>query len=298
MKSLVTGGAGFIGSNLVDHLLENGHQVIVVDNESANSHDEYYWNSSTDNHKFDVSLNNLNKLVELCEGVDCIFHLASDVSISYCIEKPAESFANNVGATAAVLEAARIAKVEKVVFSSTAAIYGLTDKICVEDDRPDPLNSYSVSKLSGEHLMKMYSDLYGIKTVTLRYFNVYGPRQPKTGQYAPVIGIFTRQNKEGKALTVVGDGEQTRDFVHVSDIASANLTVAENDADFYGTVYNIGTGIATSVKQIAEMISDQIEHIPPRPAEARQSLANVTKIKDTYGWKAKVKLQEWIEENA
>jgi len=296
MKSLVTGGAGFIGSNLVDHLLENGHQVIVVDNESANSHDEYYWNSSTDNHKFDVSLNNLNKLVELCEGVDCIFHLASDVSITYCIEKPAESFANNVGATAAVLEAARIANVEKVIFSSTAAIYGLTDKVCIEDDRPDPLNSYSVSKLSGEHLMKMYSDLYGIKTVTLRYFNVYGPRQPKTGQYAPVVGIFTRQNKEGKVLTVVGDGKQTRDFVHVSDIASANLTVAENDADLYGMVYNVGTGIETSILAIAEMISDKIEYLPPRPAEARRSLANVSKIKNIYGWQAKVKLKDYITE--
>lgn len=295
MRALVTGGAGFIGSNLVDHLLENDHQVIVVDNESANSHDEYYWNSSATNHKFDVSLNNLNKLVELCENIDCIFHLASDVSISYCIEKPAESFTNNVGSTVAVLEAARIAKVEKVVFSSTAAIYGLTDKICAEDDKPDPLNSYSVSKLSGEYLMKMYSDLYGIKTVTLRYFNVYGARQPKTGQYAPVIGIFTRQNKEGKALTVVGDGEQTRDFVHVSDVASANLTVAENDADFYGTVYNVGTGIATSVKQIAEMISDRIEHIPPRPAEARQSLANISKIKNTYGWQSKVILKDYIQ---
>lgn len=296
MKSLVTGGAGFIGSNLVDHLIKNGHQVIVVDNKSANSHDEYYWNLSADNHTFNVSLSNLNKLVELCEGVDCIFHLASDVSISYCIEKPAESFANNVGATAAVLEAARIAKVKKVVFSSTAAIYGLTDKICVEDDRPDPLNSYSVSKLSGEHLMKMYSDLYGIKTVTLRYFNVYGPRQPKTGQYAPVIGIFNKQNKEGKALTVVGDGKQTRDFVHVSDIASANLTVAENDANSYGMVYNVGTGIETSILAIAEMISDKIEYLPPRPAEARRSLANVSKIKNIYGWQAKVELKDYIKE--
>lgn len=298
MKCLVTGGAGFIGSNLVDHLLENGHQVIVVDNESANSHDEYYWHSSADNHKFDISPYNLDRFIVLCEGVDCIFHLASDVSISFCIENPAETYLNNICSTTTVLEAARLAGVEKVVFSSTAAIYGLTDKICVESDKPDPLNSYSVSKLSGETLMKMYNDLYNVKTVTLRYFNVYGPRQPKTGQYAPVIGIFSRQKNDGNALTVVGDGRQTRDFIHVSDIASANLTVAEKDVDNYGEVYNVGTGMATSVKEIAEMISDEITHIPPRPAEARQSLADVSKIKDAYGWKAKVNLHQWIEENA
>lgn len=298
MKCLVTGGAGFIGSNLVDHLLENGHQVIVVDNESANSHDEYYWHPSADNHKFDISPYNLDRFIVLCEGVDCIFHLASDVSISFCIENPAETYLNNICSTTTVLEAARLAGVEKVVFSSTAAIYGLTDKICVESDKPDPLNSYSVSKLSGETLMKMYNDLYNVKTITLRYFNVYGPRQPKTGQYAPVIGIFSRQKNDGKALTVVGDGRQTRDFIHVSDIASANLTVAEKDVDNYGEVYNVGTGMATSVKEIAEMISDEITHIPPRPAEARQSLADVSKIRDAYGWKAKVNLHQWIEENA
>jgi len=298
MKCLVTGGAGFIGSNLVDHLLENGHQVIVVDNESANSHDEYYWHSSADNHKFDISPYNLDRFIVLCEGVDCIFHLASDVSISFCIENPAETYLNNICSTTTVLEAARLAGVEKVVFSSTAAIYGLTNKICVESDKPDPLNSYSVSKLSGETLMKMYNDLYNVKTITLRYFNVYGPRQPKTGQYAPVIGIFSRQKNDGKALTVVGDGRQTRDFIHVSDIASANLTVAEKDVDNYGEVYNVGTGMATSVKEIAEMISDEITHIPPRPAEARQSLADVSKIRDAYGWKAKVNLHQWIEENA
>ena len=298
MKCLVTGGAGFIGSNLVDHLLENGHQVIVVDNESANSHDEYYWHSSADNHKFDISPYNLDRFIVLCEGVDCIFHLASDVSISFCIENPAETYLNNICSTTTVLEAARLAGVEKVVFSSTAAIYGLTNKICVESDKPDPLNSYSVSKLSGETLMKMYNDLYNVKTITLRYFNVYGPRQPKTGQYAPVIGIFSRQKNDGKALTVVGDGRQTRDFIHVSDIASANLTVAEKDVDNYGEVYNVGAGMATSVKEIAEMISDEITHIPPRPAEARQSLADVSKIRDAYGWKAKVNLHQWIEENA
>jgi UDP-glucose 4-epimerase len=293
-KCLVTGGAGFIGSNLVDHLLENGYHVKVVDAECANSHDYYFWNPLAENHKFDINPNNLDRLVKLCEDVDYVFHLASDVSISFCIENPAETYLNNICSTTIVLEASRLAHVKKVVFSSTAAIYGLTDKVCVETDQPDPLNSYSVSKLSGEQLMKMYSDLYGVNTVTLRYFNVYGPRQPESGQYAPVMGIFLKQRDHENSLTVVGDGLQTRDFIHVHDIASANLTVAKKDAEHYGEIYNVGTGRELSILKIAEMISDDIVHIPPRPAEARKSLANVSKIKDVYGWEAKVKLEDWI----
>ena len=298
-KTLVTGGAGFIGSNLVDLLLKNDYEVVVVDNESANGHDEYYWNSDAKNYQFDLSSsNNLETLIDVSKGCDYIFHLASDVSIPYCIENPDKSYLNNVSSLCNVLEVARKSDVKRVVFSSTAAIYGLTDKICLETDSPDPLNPYSVSKLSGEHLMRMYYDLYNIQTVTLRYFNVYGPRQPKSGQYAPVMGIFLDQKRDGKALTVVGDGRQTRDFIHVSDIASANLTVAEKDVETYGQVYNVGTGKATSIKSIAEMISDNIVHIPPRPAEARQSLASVSKIKKVYGWEAKVNLKDWIKENA
>lgn len=295
-KALVTGGAGFIGSNLVDLLLERDYEVIVVDNQSANSHTEYYWNEKTKNYKIDLN-NNVNALTELCKGCDYIFHLAADVSIPYCIEHPNNSYLNNVGSLCSVLEAARHAQVDKVVFSSTAAIYGLTNKVCVENDIPDPLNPYSVSKLAGEHLMKMYYDLYNVKTVTLRYFNVYGPRQPKSGQYAPVIGIFSQQKKDGKTLTVVGDGLQTRDFVHVSDIALANLTVAEKDVDNYGQVYNVGTGRPISVKKIASMFSDDIVHLPPRPAEARHSSANISKIKRTYGWEPKINLEKWIKEN-
>lgn len=296
-KALVTGGAGFIGSNLVDLLLERDYEVIVVDNQSANSHTEYYWNEKTKNYKIDLN-NNVNALTELCSGCDYIFHLAADVSIPYCIEHPNNSYLNNVGSLCSVLEAARHAQVDKVVFSSTAAIYGLTNKVCVENDIPDPLNPYSVSKLAGEHLMKMSYDLYNVKTVTLRYFNVYGPRQPKSGQYAPVIGIFSQQKKDGKTLTVVGDGLQTRDFIHVSDIALANLTVAEKDVDNYGQVYNVGTGRPISVKKIASMFSDDIVHLPPRPAEARHSSANISKIKRIYGWEPKVNLEEWIKENA
>jgi UDP-glucose 4-epimerase len=294
-KALVTGGAGFIGSNLVDLLLEKNYEVMVVDNQSANSHDEYYWNNKSKNYEFDVS-ENQTTLTEMCRGCDYIFHLASDVSIPYCIENPSKAYLNNVSSLCSVLEAARHAQVDKVVFSYTAAIYGLTNKVCLETDIPDPLNPYSVSKLSGEHLMKMYYDLYGIKTISLRYFNVYGPRQPKTGQYAPVMGIFLEQKNRGESLTIVGDGMQTRDFIHVSDIASANLTVAEKDVDEYGQIYNVGTGKATSVKKIARMISDDTEHLPPRPAEARHSLANVSKMKRVYGWEYNVKLEDWISE--
>lgn len=295
-KALVTGGAGFIGSNLVDLLLSKNYEVIVVDNESANSHSEYYWNDKTKNYKIDLNTN-LSALIELCRGCDYIFHLAADVSIQYCIEHPNDSYLNNVGSLCTVLEAARHAQVDKVIFSSTSAIYGMTNKVCLETDTPDPLNSYSVSKLAGEQLMKMYHTLYNVKTVTLRYFNVYGPRQSKTGQYAPVVGIFSHQKKEGKTLTVVGDGLQTRDFVHVSDIALANLTVAEKDVDVYGEVYNVGTGKALSIKKIASMFSDDVTHLPPRPAEARHSSANISKIKRVYGWEPRVNLEEWIKEN-
>ena len=296
-KALVTGGAGFIGSNLVDLLLERDYEVIVVDNESANSHTEYYWNDKTKNYKIDLN-SNVDALTELCKGCDYIFHLAADVSIPYCIEHPNNSYLNNVGGLCSVLEAARHAQVDKVVFSSTAAIYGLTNKVCVETDVPNPLNPYSVSKLAGEQLMKMYYNLYNVKTVTLRYFNAYGPRQPKSGQYAPVIGIFSQQKRDGNTLTVVGDGHQTRDFVHVSDIALANLTVAEKDVDNYGQVYNVGTGKPLSIKKIASMFSDDIMHLAPRPAEARHSSANISKIKRTYSWEPKVNLEEWIKENA
>lgn len=295
-KALVTGGAGFIGSNLVDTLLEKDYQVVVVDNESSKSRSEYYWNEYASNYNLDLSSkNNLEKLFDICEGVDYIFHMAADVSIPYCIENPVDSYVNNVNALLHVLEASRKANVEKLVFSSTSAIYGLTEKVCIETDNPNPLNPYSHSKYAGEQLIKMYYDLYGFRGVSLRYFNVYGERQPSTGQYAPVIGIFQTQHKNGQPLTVVGDGNQTRDFIHVSDVVNANITVATTDVETYGEVYNVGTGKNFSIKKIANMISTNHIHIPPRPAEARMSLANIHKIKSIYGWSPKVELEDWIK---
>jgi len=287
MKSLVTGGAGFIGSNLVEKLLEQGDMVVVVDNESANTHKETYWNDDAINITMDVNDPAMKNAVT---GIDRIFHLAADISIPYSIENPVGTYANNVHGLLNVLEIARTQDIRKVIFSSTAAIYGLTDKVCVETDTPDPLNPYSVSKLAGEHLMKMYNDLYGIQTASLRYFNVYGPRQSNTGQYAPVVGIFQKQKAQNSALTIVGDGKQTRDFVHVSDVAAANILVSESDAT---GVYNVGTGVEYSVNQIANMISDVQRNIPPRVGEAKRSLADSSKIR-SLGWEPKVKLEDWV----
>ncbi len=287
MKSLVTGGAGFIGSTLVEKLLEQDEMVVVVDNESANTHEETYWNDDAINIKMDVNDPALKNAVT---GIDRIFHLAADISIPYSIENPVATYANNVHGLLNVLEVARKSDIKNVVFSSTAAIYGLTDKVCVETDTPDPLNPYSVSKLAGEHLMKMYNDLYGIKTASLRYFNVYGPRQSNTGQYAPVVGIFQKQKAQNSALTIVGDGEQTRDFIHVSDVAAANILVSESDVT---GVYNVGTGIEYSVNQIADMISDIQRNIPPRVGEARRSLSDSSKLQ-SLGWKPQIKLEDWV----
>ena len=287
MKSLVTGGAGFIGSTLVEKLLEQDEMVVVVDNESANTHEETYWNDAAINVEMDVNDPAMKNVVT---GIDRIFHLAADISIPYSIKNPAATYSNNVHGLLNVLEVARKSDIKNVVFSSTAAIYGLTDKVCVETDTPDPLNPYSVSKLAGEYLMKMYNDLYGIKTVSLRYFNVYGPRQSNTGQYAPVVGIFQKQKEQNSALTIVGDGKQTRDFVHVSDVAAANILVSESDAT---GVYNVGTGIEYSVNQIADMISDVQRNIPPRVGEARRSLADSSKLQ-SLGWKPQIKLEDWV----
>ena len=190
------------------------------------------------------------------------------------------------------------AGVKKVLYSSTSSAYGLNKFPNIETDPNDCLNPYSVSKVSGEELCKMYTTLYGLKTVIFRYFNVYGERSPTTGQYAPVIGIFLKQRSEDNPLTIVGDGLQRRDFVHVKDVVSANITSAENDIDssYYGTVFNIGSGENISIVEIANLISQNQVFIPERSGEAKTTLANIDKAKTILNWKPSVKLEEWISQ--
>lgn len=295
MKSLVTGGAGFIGSNLVDALIKLGHEVIVIDNESAESNEEFYWNSQAKNYKYNIC--DYKNTRPLYDGVDYVFHLASEARIQLAILNPIESVYNNCVGTVTVLQCAREAGVKKVVYSSTSSAYGKNVPPCVEDMKEDCLNPYSISKVSGEKLCTIYNNLYGLGTIIFRYFNVYGERQPLKGHYAPVVGLFLRQKKNKEPLTIIGDGEQRRDFTHVSDVVQANILAATVDVDdkFYGQLYNVGCGKNYSINEIANAISDNQINIPPRIGESRITLANNSKLKDVFGWEPKVNLMDWIE---
>tara|TARA_A100001035_G_scaffold220324_1_gene180388 strand:- start:190 stop:1104 length:915 start_codon:yes stop_codon:yes gene_type:complete len=296
-RSLVTGGAGFIGSNLVDKLLAEGHEVVVIDNEYSDAHDQFYWNENAENHKFDIC--DYENTRPLYDGVDYVFHIAAEARIQPAIENPIRAVQINSVGTCTVLQCAREAGVKKVMYSSTSSAYGMNSVPNSECQDDDCLNPYSVSKVNGEKLCKMYTDLFGLKTVIFRYFNVYGERQPLRGQYAPVIGIFLRQMKAGEKLTIVGDGEQRRDFTHVSDVVQANYLAAITDVkdEYYGCVYNVGNGKNYSVNQVARMITcldSRMTYIPERPGEARETLAQNTLLRLIFGWRQTVELEDWI----
>lgn len=297
VKSLVTGGAGFIGSNLVDSLISLGHEVIVIDNEYSDVHEQFYWNSKAQNYKYDIR--DYENTRHLYDDVDYVFHIAAEARIQPAILNPIEAISINSVGTCTVLQCSREAGVKKVIYSSTSSAYGMNPYPNVETQPDDCLNPYSVSKVNGEKLCKIYTDLFGLKTVILRYFNVYGNRHPLKGQYAPVIGIFMRQKNCNEPLTIVGDGEQRRDFTNVFDVVEANIKVATFDVDetYYGQVYNVGTGINHSINEVASLISDNQTHIPSRIGESRVTLADNNKIKNVFGWQPRIKLEDWIYEN-
>ena len=298
MKVLVTGGAGFIGSNLVDKLINLGHEVVCIDNESAESNEQFYWNSKADNHKIDIC--EYEKIYPLFDKVDVVFHLASDARIQPAILDPKKSIYTNVLGTFNILESSLKNNVGRVIISSTSSAYGKSNPMPnIETQKEDCLTPYSAAKVFGENLAKVYFNLYGLKTISLRYFNVYGERQPLKGQYAPVIGLFLKQNKQGDALTVVGDGTQKRDFTYIDDAVSANILAGFNDVspEAFGQVYNVGYGKSHSILDIARMISDRIEFINSRPGESKETLSDTQKFRSTFSWNPTKSLDEWIKEN-
>ena len=295
MISLVTGGAGFIGSNLVDYLIQQGHEVICVDNESAECNDKFYWNDKACNIIGDITEYDFIK--NCFKDVDYVFHLAAESRLQPAIKNPIEAVYKNCVGTTTILQCAREAGVKRFVYSSTSSGYGFNPSPNVETQPDDCLNPYSASKVAAEKFCKMYSDLYGLETVVLRYFNVFGERSPRRGQYAPVIGIFDRQKNNNEPLTIVGDGTQRRDFIYVGDVAKANLIAAEATLDkkYFGQVFNIGSGINYSVQEIADAISDNQTYIPKRDGEMETTWSNIEKASEILSWKPEVDVLEWIK---
>ncbi len=289
-KIIITGGAGFIGSHIVDLVINNGDEAVVVDNFVAGKIERI-------NKKATVvvaDIRDTETLIEIFNGASAVFHLAALPSVQYSIDNPTESSSVNINGTASVLEAARLAKVERVIFSSSAAIYGNQDKKVLDEALPpNPLSPYAAHKLCGEELCKQYSLHYGIKTVALRYFNVYGPRLDVDGAYALAIGNFIKQKQNNIPLTITGDGKQTRDFIHVLDIARANLLALESNKIKGGEVINIGSGNNYSINELASLFNHKIEYINPR-VEPKDSLSDITRARELLSFEPTVKLKDGI----
>jgi UDP-glucose 4-epimerase len=297
VNSLVTGGAGFIGSHVVDGLLRAGHEVVVIDDESGQASDKFNWNKSAFNIVEDVTNMSEMKNVFNNHNFDYVFHLAAKTKIVPAMENPPPTLYENYTGLLNILELSRIHSIKRVVFSSSSSVYGDQEIPYPESAIPDCLNPYALSKLHGESLCKHYSDIFDLDTVCLRYFNVFGERMPERGQYAPVIAIFLRQLRNGKPLTIVGDGHQRRDFVYVKDVATANINAALRLEDFSANVYNVGHGSMVSVMQIAELISSEYIHLPERPGDARNTLADTSLVRKDLSWAPTIDAITWLKES-
>jgi len=306
MAVLVTGGAGFIGSHIVDELLTQGIEVRVLDDFSEGKMDNLArWQGSRKIEVIRGSILDFDLVRRACDHVSCVFHLAADSRIQTGISDPRHSIETNVVGTANVAEAAKQMGVRRVVYSASSSAYGRKNDILMfsgganglhEDLPTDCLNPYSMSKKAGEDIMDVYHRLYGLSTVSLRYFNVYGPRHQEEGRYATVIAIFRRQLRLGQPMTIVGDGNQRRDFTFVGDVVRANMMVMMN---FEATgVFNIGSGQNYSINELAQYVGEnarsgqeiRCEHLPPRLGEANVTLADVTKARQVLGWRPSVSL--------
>jgi UDP-glucose 4-epimerase len=297
MKVLVTGGSGFIGSHLVDGLVEAGHYVINVDDCSANN-EKFYFNEKAENFKFSIC--DFEVLNAVSKGCDFVFHLAAESRLQQSIENPGRAVEVNVKGTLSVLEACRHNNIKGLLFSSTSSIYGLTDSLPITEQlTEDCLNPYASTKYAAELLIRNYNQLYGINSCIFRYFNVFGERAPTKGQYALVTGIFLRQKAANEPLTVVGDGTQKRDFIYVKDIVAANITCMEQWDSRpelkNANIFNVSSGRETQILDLAKIVSNNISYIPSRKGEAKNNLASSKKLSDLTGWKSSVFIEDWLK---
>ena len=293
MKSIVTGGAGFIGSHLVDKLLDIGHDVVVLDNFSTGRKE---------------NLSHIKKKIKLVEcdlsikgdwinefkNTDWVFHLASLADIVPSIQNPEGYFRSNVDATFYILEAARHANIKRFVYSASSSCYGIPDEYPTpEGSDIRPQYPYALAKRMGEELVEHWAQLYNLPAISLRFFNVYGTRSRTSGTYGAVFGVFIAQKLANQPYTVVGDGKQTRDFTYVTDIVSALITAAESDK--VNKIYNVGSDTTVSVNKIVELLGGDKVNIPKRPGEPDCTYADISKIKRDIGWHPTISIEEGVE---
>jgi len=292
MKILVTGGAGFIGSNLVDKLVQLGHDVIVLDNLSTGRL------SNLDKVKNKIEILNADITKELLgdhfKNVDQVFHLAGIADIVPSIINPKNYFDANLRGTLNVLEASRKAQVKKFIYSASASCYGIPNEYPTnEKSKIDTQYPYALTKFMGEQIVIHWAKVYKMPNVSLRFFNVYGPRSRTTGAYGAMFGVFLAQKLASKPLTIVGDGNQTRDFIHVYDLVDAIILAAQKTKNC--EIYNLAGGKEVSVNYIADIISDKKVYIPKRPGEPDRSLADISKIKFELNWEPKISIDVGIK---
>ena len=289
---VVVGGAGFIGSNIVEALVARGDEVHVIDDLSAGKREHVDPGATL--HVLDMM--QYEAIVPVIAGADTVFHLAAIPRVQYSIEQPRETNEINVGGMVNVLTAAKEGGVRRVVYSASSSAYGDQEVMPLHEDMPaNPLSPYGLQKYIGELYCTLYHTVYGLETVSLRYFNIYGKNQDPEGAYALVIGKFLRQKAEGVPITITGDGEQTRDFTHVRDVVRANIMASESTRVGKGEVINIGAGKNASINRLAELIGGPVEHIPAR-LEPKHTLADTSRAKELLGWEPTVELEEGVRE--
>ncbi|MCX8108663.1 MAG: SDR family oxidoreductase [Verrucomicrobiae bacterium] len=301
MKALVTGGAGFIGSHLAEALWKKGYRVVVLDNLSTGKPSNLDWSvGKIEFVRGDVR--DLGLVARLVEGCDVVFHEAAVASVPRSVDDPLNTNDHNLNGTLTILEAARSARVRRVVFASSSAVYGHGIPPSQREEHPlDPLSPYALQKATGEQYCRMFWRLYGLETVALRYFNIFGPRQSFDSPYAGVIAKFCVAFLEGKQPTIFGDGHQTRDFTYVSNAVHANLLAAEAPAErVAGRVFNIGSARATSILDLWQALSEltgfhpEPKFGPERQGEVRNSVANLETAECLLGYKVQVGLEEGL----
>ncbi len=292
-KYLITGGAGFIGTNLIKQLLSDGHTAISFDNYAAGKMPERFQAGAE---YIEGDIRNLDKLKKACQGVDGIFHLAALPRVLFSVEHPEETHDVNVNGTFNVLLAARDSGVKRVVFSTSSAAYGNQETYPVKEDGVPkiPLSPYALHKLIGEQYCRLFSQLYGVQTVATCFFNVYGPYFDPEGAYALVIGRFLKLKKDGQPLTVRGDGSMSRDYTHVSDVVRGLFLAMTKDTVGHGEVINLGYGEPHSVNKVAELIGGEVVFVPELAGEVRLTHADNSKAKRLLGWEPTISLQDGI----